>query len=107
MDEQISQAKQLVVDLKRQLELASASGRSLEDQGVDVPADTRGRKRVAEDDEEGIAMSGGAGAAVVTERVIARNKKTETDTGAGQKIAWGAVMFGLGMGAVACVLTAV
>lgn len=94
----------MVQDLRRELELRSASGQALEDQGVNVPEDTRGRKRVA-GDEEGITISGGVG--IKTERVIRKNKKIQDAAAAndaGKKMAWGAVMFGLGVGAAACVI---
>jgi hypothetical protein len=99
MNAEIAQAKQMVIDLRRELQLRSASGQELEDQGVDMPADTRGRKRAAGEEDE-VMISGGVGGR--TERVIRANKKVDVVGGggaAGRKIAWGAVMFGLGIGA--------
>ncbi|KAI9638127.1 uncharacterized protein MKK02DRAFT_31620 [Dioszegia hungarica] len=99
MNAEIAQAKQMVIDLRRELQLRSASGQELEDQGVDMPADTRGRKRAAGEEDE-VMISGGVSGR--TERVIRANKKVDVVGGggaAGRKIAWGAVMFGLGIGA--------
>lgn len=96
MEAEIAQAKQMVVDLRRELQLRSATGQDLEDQGVDVPAERRGKKRTQADEDEGVTISGGVGK---TERIIRKNKKVETANDTGRKIAWGAVMFGLGIGA--------
>lgn len=104
MAAEIASAKQMVIDLRREMELRSASGQDLEDQGVAMPVETRGRKR-GQADEEGVSLSSGLG--VKHERVIRRNKKIEAAAGAsdaGRKIAWGAVMFGLGIGAASCVI---
>lgn len=103
MEAEIAQAKQMVVDLRRELQLRSAAGQELEDTGADVPADSRGRKRTA-DDEEGVALSGGA---AKDARVIRTNKKVEIiqagNNATATKLAWGTVMFGLGVGAAAYV----
>lgn len=101
MEAEIAQAKQMVVDLRRELQLKAATGQDLEDQGVDVPADRRGKKRAQDDDDEGVTISGGVGPK--TERIIRKNKKVETGNDTGRKIAWGAVMFGLGIGAASYV----
>jgi hypothetical protein len=101
-DAEIAEAKQMVLDMKRQIALQAASGQALEDQGVDLPADTRGRKRGAGEDE-GVTISGGP--QVKIQRVIKKNRRAEAQAGqeASHKMAWGVAMFGLGVGAAACV----
>ncbi|ORX39911.1 hypothetical protein BD324DRAFT_615485 [Kockovaella imperatae] len=96
MEAEIQSAKQLVMDLKRELNLRAAAGEELEDQGADVAEGSRGTKR-SKGSDEGVAISGGAG----KDRIIRRSKRVE-QTGVAQtarQVAWGALIFGLGVGA--------
>lgn len=98
MEAEIQSAKQLVLDLKRELQLRAAVGDSLEDQGVEVAEGSRGLKR-ANGNDEGVAVSGGA--ANSKDRIVRKNKRVEVPT-TGQtakRFALGALIFGLGVGA--------
>lgn len=101
MDAEIESAKQLVRDLKRELQLRTAAGDELEETGGAAESSasgSRGRKRAAND--EGTAVSGGAAAG--TERVIRTNKRVEKTDGPVQtvkRVAFGAMLFGLGASA--------
>ncbi|WWD15950.1 hypothetical protein CI109_100374 [Kwoniella shandongensis] len=96
MEAEIQSAKQLVMDLKRELRLRAAAGEELEDQGVDVGEDTRGTKR-AKGGDEAVLISGGVG----KNRIVRKNKRVvQSPVGeAAKKVAWGALIFGLGVGA--------
>ena len=98
MEAEIQSAKQLVVDLQREMRLRAAAGEVLEDQSVQVSKDGRGTKRVKGEDE-GVTISGGVG----KDRVIRKSKRVEKSV-VGQttkQLAWGAVLFGLGIGTAA------
>jgi len=96
MEAEIQSAKQLVIDLKRELRLRAAAGEDLEDQGFDVTEQNRGIKRVKGEDE-GVVISGGAG----KDRVVRRSRRVEQSGVAetAKRVAWGALIFGLGVGA--------
>lgn len=96
---EIESAKQLVRDLKRELQLRAAAGDEIEETGGQAESSSsRGRKRVAADD--GTAVSGGA--APGTERVIRTNRRVERNDGpvrTVKRVAYGAMLFGLGASA--------
>ncbi|BEI81146.1 hypothetical protein CcaverHIS002_0203060 [Cutaneotrichosporon cavernicola] len=96
---EIESAKQLVRDLKRELQLRSAAGNELEETGgADAENSTRGRKRSANSD--GAAVSGGAPSG--TKREIRTNKRVEEKNGVVEttkRVAFGAMLFGLGASA--------
>jgi hypothetical protein len=96
IEAEIQSAKQLVMDIKRELRLRSAAGEDLEDQGVADGETSRGVKRGNGDD--GVVVSGGGS---TKERVIKKNKRIEQGGGGEtvKKVAWGALLFGLGVGA--------
>ncbi|KAK8869776.1 hypothetical protein IAR55_000344 [Kwoniella newhampshirensis] len=96
MEAEIQSAKQLVMDLKRELRLRAAAGEELEDQGVDVGEETRGTKRTKGGDDA-VLISGGAS----KDRIVRKNKRiVQSPVGeAAKKVAWGALIFGLGIGA--------
>jgi hypothetical protein len=96
MEAEIESAKQLVLNLKRELRLRTAAGEELEDQGYEVQEQPRGTKRGKIDED--VAISGGSGS---VDRVIKRSKRVEQSAAAGavHKVAWGAAIFGLGVGA--------
>ncbi|WVR05209.1 hypothetical protein IAU60_002221 [Kwoniella sp. DSM 27419] len=98
MEAEIQSAKQLVMDLKRELRLRAAVGEGLEEQGVEVPEDTRGTKRGKGSEEEAVVVSGGFHG---KDRIVRKNKRV-VGNAAGEtakKMAWGAIIFGLGVGA--------
>lgn len=95
MNAEIESAKQLVRDLKRELQLRAAAGDELEDTGYAQAEGSRGTKRGNQ--EEGTAISGGAGRG--TERTIRTNRRVQQGTTVGQTVkraAFGAMLFGLG-----------
>lgn len=98
---EIESAKQLVRDLKRELQLRAAAGDELEEMGGEAESSSsasRGRKRSANDD--GTAVSGGA--APGTERVIRTNKRVDKTDGPMEtvkRVTFGAMLFGLGASA--------
>jgi hypothetical protein len=96
MEAEIESAKQLVLDLKRELRMRVAAGESLQDQGFDIGESSRGRKR-GQGEDEAVEVSGGVGAG----RIVKTSKRVErTQAGqAAKKVAWGALIFGLGVGA--------
>jgi len=96
MEAEIQSAKQLVMDLKRELRLRAAAGEELEDQGHEVGEESRGVKRVKGTDEA-VVISGGAG----KERVVKRSKRVDQNSmgETAKRVAWGALIFGLGVGA--------
>ncbi|WWC69409.1 uncharacterized protein I206_103348 [Kwoniella pini CBS 10737] len=99
MEAEIESAKQLVKDLKKELRLRAAVGEELEDQGVDIPTENRGKKRGNKEDEGG-EISGGV--ANSKDRIVRKNKRVVQNGvlgETGQKIAWGTLIFGLGVGA--------
>lgn len=96
MEAEIESAKQLVLDLKKELRLRAATGEDLEDQGVEFAEDTRGTKR-SKGEGEGVIISGsGSGA---QDRVVRKNKRVQQGViGAGvRKAFWTAAIFGLGV----------
>lgn len=95
VEAEIQSAKQLVLDLKRELRLRAAAGEELEDQGVDAGETSRGVKRGQGD--ESVTLSSGSD----KERIIKRNKRIEQGAAGdtAKKLAWGALLFGLGVGA--------
>ena len=96
MEAEIQSAKQLVLDLKRELRLRAAAGEELEDQGFDAGEGSRGVKR-GKGEEDAVVISGGAG----KDRVVRKNKRVER-TGLAEtakRVAWGALIVGLGVSA--------
>lgn len=99
MEAEIASAKQLVLDLKRELRLRSAAGDELEETGQsEAGPSTRGTKRSNRQDDA-VVISGGAGKG--TERVVRTNKRVDKSPVAetAKRFAWGALFFGLGVGA--------
>lgn len=99
MEAEIASAKQLVLDLKRELRLRSAAGDELEETGQsEAGPSTRGTKRANRQDDA-VVISGGAGKG--TERVVRTNKRVDKSPVAetAKRFAWGALFFGLGVGA--------
>lgn len=95
MEAEIQSAKQLVMDLKRELRLRAATGEDLEDQGYEIAEGSRGTKRFKGEDEA-VVISGGAG----RDRLVRRSKRVEQNTvDTAKRVAWGALIFGLGVGA--------
>ncbi|CAK9779826.1 hypothetical protein CC85DRAFT_266840 [Cutaneotrichosporon oleaginosum] len=93
---EIESAKQLVRDLRRELQLRTAAGEELEDLGgAEDENYARGRKRAANADAAVVP----AGAPSGTERVIRKNKRVERDTENVKQMAFGAMLFGLGAAA--------
>lgn len=98
MEAEIQSAKQLVLDLKRELQLRAAAGDELEDQGFEVAEHSRGVKRTSGNDQ-GVTVSGGVPNS--KDRIVRKNKRVEVPT-TGQtakRFALGALIFGLGVGA--------
>ncbi|KAK4685481.1 hypothetical protein P7C73_g4671, partial [Tremellales sp. Uapishka_1] len=98
MEQEIRAAKQLVTDLKRELRLRAAAGEDLEDQGVLVQGEgSRGIKR-GKGGDEAVSISGGASK---DNRMVRGNKRIDESPVAqgAKKAAWGALIFGLGVGA--------
>jgi len=96
MEAEIQSAKQLVMDLKRELRLRAAAGEDLEDQGYEVAEGSRGTKRIKGQDDA-VVISSGAG----QERLVRRSKRVEQSAigATAKRVAWGAFIFGLGVGA--------
>lgn len=97
MDAEIEQAKQLVKNLRQEIQLRNEAGDSLEDQGVAVTDDVRGVKRGKHEDEA-LVISGGAGG---KDRVVRTNRRVPQTAGGevGQRFGWGAFVFSIGLGA--------
>lgn len=97
MDAEIEQAKQLVKNLRQEIQLRNETGDSLEDQGVAVADDVRGVKRGKHEDEA-VVISGGAGG---RDRVVRTNRRIPQTAGGdvGQRFGWGAFVFSIGLGA--------
>ncbi|WVO22019.1 uncharacterized protein IAS62_003339 [Cryptococcus decagattii] len=97
MDAEIEQAKQLVKNLRQEIQLRNEAGDSLEDQGVAVADDVRGVKRGKHEDEA-VVISGGAGG---KDRVVRTNRRIPQTAGGdvGQRFGWGAFVFSIGLGA--------
>nr|ODN77325.1 hypothetical protein L203_06265 [Cryptococcus depauperatus CBS 7841] len=96
IDSEIAQAKQLVQDLRQELQLRSEAGNELEEQGIALPEDTRGVKRV-KGDGEGVVISGGAGK---SDRIVRTNKRVfQNAAGDAARFGWGALVFSVGLGA--------
>ena len=95
MEAEIQDAKQMVLDLKRELRLRAAAGDSLEGEALDKD-ELRGVKRVKGGDEV-VTISGGAG----KDRVVRRSKRAERSgvAQAASRVFFGAIIFGLGVGA--------
>jgi len=91
VDAEIESAKQLVQDLKRDMQVQAAAGEAMQDQGFDTGESSRGTKRGQ--DEDDTVVSG-----PVVGRVIKSNKRMEKAETA-KKVGWGMVIFGLGVGA--------
>lgn len=95
MNAEIESAKQLVRDLKRELQLRNAAGEELEEQGFATGSNSRGVKRLVDDDGVEIASGSKKG-----ERVIKRNRRVEGGAvGTAKRVAFGAMLFGLGASA--------
>jgi hypothetical protein len=93
MEAEIESAKQLVMNLKRELRLRTAAGEALEEQGYDVAEGSRGQKRGQGDDI--VEISGGVG----KERIVRRSQRVEQKAmGPATKVAWGTLIFSLGVG---------
>jgi hypothetical protein len=91
VDAEIESAKQLVQDLKRDMQVQAAAGEALQDQGFDTGESNRGTKRGPGEDE---TVASGP----VVGRVIKTNKRLgQAETA--KKVGWGMVIFGLGVGA--------
>ena len=95
MEAEIQSAKQLVVDLKRELQLRAAAGEELEDQGQ-VAESSRGTKRAQGEDDD-VVISGGTS----KDRIVRTSKRVQQSAAVEttKKVAWGALIFGLGVGA--------
>lgn len=98
MEAEIQSAKRLVMDLKRELQIRNAAGEALEDQGVEIGENSRGTKR-AKGEGDVVQISGGSGKErlVRTNKRVGQNAVSET----ARKVAWSALIFGLGVGAAA------
>lgn len=96
MEAEIEQAKQLVKNLKRELRLRTAAGEDLEDQGIELAPESRGTKR-GKNTDEGVVISSGVG----KDRLVRKNKRIVSNpvVEGAKKVAWGALIFGLGVGA--------
>jgi len=94
MDAEIQSAKQLVMDLKRELRLRAAVGEELEDMGYDAGEATRGVKRTKGQDESVVISGSGS-----KDRVVKKNKRVQQGVlGENTKrMVWGAAIFGLGV----------
>lgn len=93
MNAEIESAKQLVRDLKRELQLRQAAGEDIEES----ESSERGIKRLPDDD--GVAISSGQGKG--GERVIRTNRRVQQG-GVAQAVktaAYGTMLFGLGVSA--------
>ncbi|EKD01876.1 hypothetical protein A1Q2_03803 [Trichosporon asahii var. asahii CBS 8904] len=93
MNAEIESAKQLVRDLKRELQLRQAAGEDIEEAG----SSERGIKRLPDDD--GVTISSGQGKG--GERVIRTNRRVQQG-GVAQAVktaAYGTMLFGLGVSA--------
>ncbi|WVF72185.1 hypothetical protein IAT40_006997 [Kwoniella sp. CBS 6097] len=99
MEAEIQSAKQLVMDLKRELRLRAAAGEELEEQGVDVPEDTRGTKRTKRGGDDSVAISGGASSS--KDRIVRRNNRVLGNVvgETGQQVLFGTALFAIGMAA--------
>ncbi|WVQ98762.1 hypothetical protein IAU59_005893 [Kwoniella sp. CBS 9459] len=98
MEAEIQSAKQLVMDLKRELRLRAAAGEELEEQGVDVPEDTRGTKRSKRGDDS-VTISGGTSS--TKDRIVRRNNRVLGNVvgETGQQVLLGTAIFAIGMAA--------
>jgi len=72
------------------MQASAAAGEEFEP----VAESSRGRKRGQGEDTEVVVSEGNVG-----ERVIKTSKRVERAEGTAQKVIWGAVIFGLGVGA--------
>lgn len=111
MEAEIAAAKQMVIDLRRELHLQSSTGHSVEQQGVAATsAASRGVRRSRDEAEaSGAGSSGaavtGADAVEASTRVIRTNKTIERAPAAqrAKTFAFNTFIFGLGVGAAAYV----
>lgn len=115
MEQEIAEAKKMVNDLRREMELRAAAGQSLdnEDMAEDVAesstgatAATRGRKRGNEDVEDATHDTlGHAFGATRADRIVRANRRVEGGGFAqgAKKFALNALIFGMGVSAAACV----
>lgn len=95
MEAEIRSAKQLVLDLKRELQLRAAAGNELEDTGYEIVDGSRGVKR-NQGEGEGSQIPGGVNGK--QDRVVRSNKRVVGGSRAATtKLVWGAGLFGLGM----------
>lgn len=96
MNAEIESAKQLVRDLKRELQMRTTAGDEVEETGGAQAEGSRGAKRGQE--EEGATLPSGS---TRKERVIKTNKRVEGTTVVKvvRNTAYGAMIFGLGVGA--------
>jgi dihydroxyacid dehydratase/phosphogluconate dehydratase len=97
VDAEIEAAKQMVMNLKRELQLKNAAGESLEDLGFDVGDRTRGTKR-SNNEDSGVSVSSGS---LGDKRVIVKSKRVEQSIAqtTGRRVVWGMFIFGLGAAA--------
>lgn len=91
VDEEIQKSKRLVQELKRDMQASAAAGEDLQA----IAESSRGRKRGQEEETEVVVSEQGN----VKDRVIKTSKRVERAEGTASKVLWGAVIFGLGVGA--------
>jgi hypothetical protein len=96
MEAEIQSAKELVMNLKRELRMRNAAGEALEEQGASLVEGSRGVKRV-QGEGDAVIISGGAN----KERLVRSNRRVASNAAGetAKKVAWGALLFGLAVGA--------
>ena len=103
MEAEIAQAKQMVIDLRRELALQTATGHVQEETGVAMPDVRRGVRR-ARGESSATAAIDGATTGVNGERVIRTNRTIERGGATrARAFAFNTFIFGLGVGAAAYV----
>lgn len=90
VEEEIEKSKRLVQELKRDMQASAAAGEDVEI----IAESSRGRKRGPGEQTEVIVSEGN-----VNDRLIKSSKRVQRAEGTAQKVLWGAVIFGLGVGA--------
>lgn len=101
MEAEIAQAKQMVIDLRRELALQTATGHVQEETGVAMPDVRRGVRR-ARGESSATAAIDGATTGVNGERVIRTNRTIERGGATrARAFAFNTFIFGLGVGAAA------